>query len=209
MKSIACDVVLLPSVELADKAITASKQLGKYDTLFTLGEAGPYPHTSLYMTQLREDRLAEAETLLAAIAANTAAMTLVADRYDQAEGFIDANYQRFSALDELQRHVINALNPIRDGMHESAKARLSTATGLERYNLETFGYRHVGELFRPHLTLSRFMGGNAIDTRNLPEPNTFSGLFGSLALFEMGDSNTCVRKIAEFSLAGSVAALGR
>jgi hypothetical protein len=199
--SIPCDIVLLPSDDLAQKAVKASQQLQSFGALFQLNtETGPFPHTSLYMTQLKAEDLDKAKELLAAIAARTPIFFLKANDYFQEEGYIDPNYERTDDLANLQMAVVNAINPIRDGMREKDKARLSQTTGLVRENLEKYGYRGVGELFRPHMTLTRFTDGKKVDTSTLSDPNEFSGQFVKIGLFEMGDNGTCVRKIAEFDL---------
>ncbi len=198
MASLACNVVLLASNDVAQKAITASEQLRAHDTLFTLDKHGPFPHVSLYMTQLKNMDIEEVIRLLTTIAATAPSFNLIADTYFQKEGYIDANYVQTTELDALQMMVINAINPIRDGMRDKDKARLPLAEGLARKNLEQYGYRGVGELFRPHMTLTRFVSSAEIDTSTLPPVGDFSGQFSKLGLFEMGANGTCVRKIVEF-----------
>lgn len=200
MTSIPCDIVILPSDELANRAVAMSADLQKFNSLFQLSPTGPFPHASLYMTQLKVDDLEKAKEILASIAANTSLLDLTATRYDQAEGYIDADYARIDLLNQLQMTVVEAINPIRDGLRENDKARLLTTTGKVRENLEKYGYRGVGELFRPHMTFTRFADGQAIDTSVLPRPSEFSGQFIKLGLFEMGDNGTCIRKIADFNL---------
>lgn len=202
MNSIPCDIVLLPESQLTDKAITLSKQLEPQGTLFTLSKDTCIPHASLYMTQLKVTDLDRVQKLLSQIASRTPTVKLVSTRYDQAEGYIDADYERTDELVQLQMTVIEAINPIRDGMREKDKARLSEATGQVRENLEEYGYRGVGELFRPHLSFTRFVDGQAVDTDSLPEPSHFSGRFDRLAICEMGDNGTCARLIAELELQG-------
>lgn len=195
-----CDIVILPNTELAQKAITTSQQLQNLGTLFELTSTGPFPHASLYMTQLKEEDLDQVKTILASIAAVTPLLSLQATRYDQADGYIDVEYARTDTLDKLQTTVIGAINPIRDGMRAKDHARLLEATGQARQNLEQYGYRGVGDLFRPHLTFTRFADSQSIDTSSLPQLSQFNGIFPSLGLFEMGDNGTCIRKIAEFPL---------
>jgi hypothetical protein len=205
MNSIPCDIVLLPAPELAAKAVVASQQLQSQGTHFTLAPAGPFPHASLYMTQLQTDRLAAVQKLLAAIAASTPVQSLVATSYYQSKGYLDPNYQRTPELDTLQMAVVHAINPVRQGaMRENDKARLTDATGLAKENLETYGYVNVGELFRPHLTLTRFLDETPVDTAALlPAATEFSGQFTRLGLFEMGTNGTCVREIGSWELAGA------
>lgn len=201
MTSIPCDIVILPTTDLARRAIVTSQQFAQqHDTLFTLQEKTFVPHASLYMTQLKVSDLDKVKELLSDIAARTSLLTPTTTGYDQAEGYIDADYERTDELADLQMAVIDAINPIRDGMREKDKARMLTATGEARENLEKYGYRGVGKLFRPHLTLTRFTNGEPIDTATLPDSHQFDGQFVELGLFEMGDNGTCARLIATFNL---------
>jgi diphthamide synthase subunit DPH2 len=129
MSSLPYDIVILPADELAYKAINLSERLTQYNTLFTLQDGTYYPHTSLYMTQLKVADLDRVKSILADIAATTSPLNLIATRYDQAEGYIDADYARTETLDRLQMAVVDAINPIRDGLRENDKARLLTTTG--------------------------------------------------------------------------------
>ncbi len=204
MSSLPVDIVLLPSDELAQKAVAASKVLQQQGALVELNLAtGPFPHASLYMTQLKAEDLDKAKEILADIAAKTPASELKSTRYFQEERYIDPEYERTADLANLQMAVVNGVNSIRDGMRAKDKARLPETTGVVRENLEKYGYRGVGELFRPHMTLTRFADNKEIDTSTLPNASEFSGQFVKLGLFEMGDNGTCVRKIAEFELGGN------
>jgi hypothetical protein len=200
MNSLPYDIVLLPCEALAQKAIALSRRLKQYETLFTLEDGTYYPHASFYMVQLKTGDVDSVKKLLADIAAQSSPFDLVADRYDQALGFIDAEYRRTDVLDQLQTAVINAINPIRDGMREKDKVRMLEAEGLTLENYKQYGYRYVGKLFRPHLSITRFTDERSIDITDLPRPSELSGMFDRLGLFEMGDNGTCVRKIAEFTL---------
>jgi hypothetical protein len=200
MNSIPCNIVLLPSEDLEKRALTMSANLQKYHALFQLTSTGPFPHASLYMTQLKESDIGKVKTLLVNIAANVPPIALTATQYSQAEGYIDVEYTRNVVIDHLQMAVVEAINPIRDDMREKDKARMFEATGKIRENFEQYGYDGVGELFRPHLTFTRFAGGQAIEIASLPKPDQFSGEFAKLGLFERGAGGTCMRKIAEFEL---------
>jgi hypothetical protein len=203
MNSISCDIVLLPEPKLAARAIAVSQQFGaQFDTLYTLEDGSCFPHMSLYMTQLKLDNIEQATALLAAIAKQSFALDLQSVRYYQSHGYIDAEYERPAALADLQMAVVNVINPIRDGLRESDKVRMLTNTGKLRENIEKYGYRGVGELFRPHVSFTRFADEMAIDLAGvqLPPPESFAGQFTRLGLFEMGENGECLREIAEFEL---------
>ena len=198
--SLPCNLVLLPEPALAERAMQLSQRLAHHGTYFTLKHGEYFPHLSLYMTQLKIDDLPRVSALLEEIAAQNQRLTLSASDYNQSFGFIDVAYARTTALDSLQASVIETINPIRDGMRQRDKARLQTAKGLTLHNLQTYGYSYVGELFRPHITITRLTRDGEISTEGLPLVASFSGAFPKLGLFEMGDHGTCVRKIAEFVL---------
>ena len=200
MNSIPCDVVILPDPLLAHKAVSTSQRLQRFDSLFVLEDGKYYPHASLYMLQLKIEDISKVEEQLAMIARSFSQLRLRGSRYDNEMAFIDVEYERAPELIELQNQVIEALNPIRDGLREKDKPRMEAATGLKRENFEKYGYPYVGELFRPHMTLSRLEEDNPDALNILDEPSEFSGSFVGLGLFEMGDNGTCIRKIKEFDL---------
>jgi Protein of unknown function (DUF1045) len=123
-----------------------------------------------------------------------------ATHYYQAERYIDVEYERTEPMAQLQMQVVDAINPIRDGMRENDKRRMATVTGPARDNLEKYGYRGVGELFRPHISLTRFEREQPTVASGLGPITEFNGQFTHLGLFEMGANGTCVRKIDEFEL---------
>lgn len=200
MNSLPCDIVILPNDELANKAISASQKLAPLGGLFTLEIGKYFPHASLFMLQLKEDDLENVKSLLAEIASKTSALNLKASNYEQKEAYVDVEYARNEQTASLQQQVVATLNPIRDGMREKDKARMLEATGLALENFQNYGYKYVGELFRPHITFTRFSETQPKAKSLLPELSTFNGSFTKLGLFEMGDNGTCVRKIAEFDL---------
>lgn len=206
MASIACDIVLLPEAELAGKAIAASNDLARYDSLFILETGSYYPHMSLYMFQLDTDDVPHVETILTEIARTRPIITGKATRYFLGEGsalgYIDPEYEADDTLHHLQSDVIDAVNPIRAGMRASDVAKMEGATGVKLSNLQQFGYPSIGELFRPHMTLSRLKDYRPDALESLPDIGTFSGTFNRIGLFEMGENGTCIRSIRELTLAG-------
>lgn len=201
MVSIPCNVVILPSEELASKSFATSKLLEQFEGFFTLDDDKFFAHSSLYMLQLKTEDLERVETILQSIADHTSAFNLKATKYGQAERYIDVEYEKSSELVKLQEEVLTALDPIRDGMREKDRARMLESNGVARENLERYGYRGIGELFRPHISLTRFKDDAEINPLEvLPGIAQFNGDFNKLGLFEMGDNGTCIRKIAEFKL---------
>lgn len=203
MNSIPCDIVLLPNPLLAKLAISTSQELERFDSLFTLEDGKFFPHVSLYMCQLSLKSIPRIEEQLSAISHSMSALQLEAYRYDHSKCYIDAEYKKFPELVGIQEGVIKAVNPIREGMREKDVDRMKEAEGLALKNFQDYGYKYIGELFRPHLTLTRLKAENLKSIEELDDVSRFSGVFLKLGLFEMGDNGTAVRKLAEFELGSS------
>lgn len=195
-----CNVVLLPKPELSQKAIDLSAQLQTHGSFFTLKDGAFFPHISLYMLQLKIADYGKVKELVGNISRSYKPFHLTAYKYDQNKGFIDAEYEKTTELIQLQEQIIDALNPIRDGMREKDIQRMQEASGIKRKYFEEYGYPNVGELFRPHLTITRFTDEELKNTARLPSPNVFSGVYDKVGFFESGENGTCIRLIADFSL---------
>ena len=201
MPTIFCDVVLLPEPQIAERAIATSRQLGEsHPAQFTLQKDTYVPHLSLYITKLSADDLTQAASLLQDIARNFHPQTIEATRYHQVVGYIDVEYARSSALEALQAAVVGAINPIRAGMMEYEASQLSKTTGVAHENIRRYGYRAIGELFRPHLTFTRLVDERPVNLDGLPKSDNFSGKYHKLALFEVDANAACIRKMVEFGL---------
>lgn len=204
MSSLPCNVVILSDDDLANKAISLSQNLASNGTLFTLKDGEFYPHVSIYMLQLKDSDFFRAQELLSGIAKQTDAINLIANGYDQSKQFFDVEYTKSDVIKELQEDIVAALNPVRDGMRAKDVERMKNATGQALANYQRYGWNTVGELYRPHLTLTRFTAAQNEAELSLPDVAEFSGTFSRLGLFEMGDNGTCVCKIAEFDLQSAI-----
>lgn len=205
-QTIPCNIVLLPSAEQSQLAIQASQKLAEQNTLFTLDDKDFYAHASLYMFQMSVADQDKCVAALQQLAERTKTQHLEQDGYfyqnsGHGKGYVDVNYARNEQVDSLQEQVISVFNELRYGMRESDKQKMLDATGVKLENLQKYGYPSVGELFRPHITLTKFPVETEPDLSVLPDSTIFDGVFTRIGLFEMGLNGTCIRKIAECNLA--------
>jgi hypothetical protein len=203
------DVVLLPPPAVGRHAVSVSESLLVEGTEFTLGEELRCPHISLYMANFRPEDLPEVTKRLAALAANSAALPLAALRYghNRDEGMFEVFYPRTPAIELLQQEIINALNPLRQGLrHRDPVGRLlaewiDRTSPEARRNLERYGYDEVGGLFEPHITLTRFVRrDHQVDLAMLPPLPVFDATCSVLALYDMGEHGTCLAESGRWEL---------
>lgn len=208
-QTIPCDIVLLPSHEQAELAVQASRTLAPQGSLFTLNNQDFYAHASLYMFEMNVASQGDCIAALEQLSQRTSVQQLQQDGYfyqdtGHGKGYVDVAYNRNDTVDGLQMQVIELFNTLRAGMREKDKIKMTDATGLKLENLQKYGYPAIGELFRPHITLTKFPVEIEPDLTVLPPATIFNGSFTRLGLFEMGPNGTCIRKIAEFDLVANI-----
>ncbi|MFI6600130.1 2'-5' RNA ligase family protein [Nonomuraea sp. NPDC050536] len=206
------DVVLLPPAGIAAEAVKLSRQCAEpAGAEFVLTEERVYPHLSLFMAVYTPEQRAAAVERLAGIGRRTPVIDLRADRFAGNEhGMFELFYDKSEAITALQEDVLAAVAPLRAGWRRHdpvgrvlADYRLS-APAPARDNLERYGYDEVGELFRPHITLTRFQQrDHQVDPALLPSTQAFTAAFDTLALCVMGEHGTCTEIVARFTLAGA------
>ncbi|NRQ40567.1 hypothetical protein HII36_53490 [Nonomuraea sp. NN258] len=203
------DVVLLPPPEVNARSIHLSRQCASLaPTEFVLREEGTYPHISLYMANFTPAQCRDAVDRLRDISGRTGELLLEAEHFSGNEhGMFELFYRRSEAIVRLQEELIDALNPLRTGLRRLdpvgrilAEHRL-TAPPVARANLDRYGYDEIGELFRPHITLTRTRRRDErFDPAVLPAPESFTGTYRTLALCTMGEHGTCTDLIETFEL---------
>ena len=200
MESKPYNIVLLPEKLLNDRFITASKTLEKFGAIFTLTNTDFFPHLSLYMLQLHEEGLAATCKFLQVYSTEIIKQSLTPKCFHYENEYIDVEYERTGILSEIQNKIIELLNPVRIGLREKDQLRLQTATGTERENLLTYGYRSIGLQFFPHVTLTRFKTEQKETIGQLAAIESFEGIFNRIGIFQMGDNGTCIREVASWQL---------
>lgn len=208
-QTIPCNIVLLPSQEQAELAAQASRILAPQGSLFTLNNHNFYAHASLYMFEMSIASQDDCVAALEQLSQQAPAQHLQQDGYfyqdtGHGKGYVDIAYSRNDTVDGLQMQVVELFNTLRAGMREKDKIKMADATGLALENLQNYGYPAIGELFRPHITLTKFPIEIEPDLTVLPPATVFDGSFTHLGLFEMGSNGTCIRKVAEFDLLANV-----
>lgn len=200
MQSKSCNIALIPSTAVSNRAIATSQSLSSADTFFTLETGRFYPHISLYMLELQTVDYEKIQGIIQDIAKQFSTFELTATNYHQVMGFLSIEYSINSELTKLQEQIISSCNPIRNGLREKDIVRLKESTGSKRRYFEEYGYPYVKELFNPHITVTRFRNQNPIDISDLPEIHSFTGKFDKIGFFESGDNGTCVQLLSAYDL---------
>ncbi|MDP9844854.1 hypothetical protein J2853_004065 [Streptosporangium lutulentum] len=207
------DAVLLPGADVNARSVRMSEWCTELaPTEFVLRADGLYPHISLYMANFASAQLGAVLEELGQVSERTSEIPLEADRFaGNDQGMFELFYRKTEAITRLQEEIIAGLDPLRVGLRERdpvgrvlADHRL-VAPPVARANLDRHGYDEIGELFRPHITVTRFQRRDQrVPPDLLPPAESFDEVYRTLALCVMGEHGTCTEVVETFELASPV-----
>ena len=199
MAEIAVDIVLLPSEEMADKAIAANKELLKqYAHKIVLDKVICLPHISLAMGCIDDIDIDEIDTILRTIAKETSlgqlnAVGIKTETNQAGEKVSVLEIEKTEALQSLHEEVMKRLEPYfsydvrADMVLSSAQTSQSTLDWIKNYPEKS-----SFEKFYPHITI----GYGEIETFSFPINFEAS----KLALCHLGNHCTCKVILASVNL---------
>jgi 2'-5' RNA ligase len=206
MAKIAVDVVLLPSDEMADKAIEANKELLKqYADKIVLNKEDCLPHISLAMGCIDEKDIAEIERVLQTIANQYSLGQLNitgihTETNSVGEKVSVFEIERTEALQSLHKEVMRKLSPYfsydvtADMVLSGVRVSESTLLWIKNYP-EKSSYGN----FFPHITI----GYGKINDFSFPPQGvlrTIKFVVPKLALCHLGNHCTCRKILASVEL---------
>ncbi|MHC4533455.1 MAG: 2'-5' RNA ligase family protein [Planctomycetota bacterium] len=198
MAEIAVDIVLLPSEEMADKAIAANKELLKQCAhKIVLDKESCLPHISLAMGCIDDIDIDEIDTILRTIAEETSlgrlnAVGIETETNQAGEKVSVFKIEKTEALQLLHEEVMRRLSPyfsydVKIDMILSSEAGESTLNWIKNYPEKS-----SFEKFYPHITI----GYGEIEDFSFPMKFKVS----KLALCHLGNHCTCKVILASVDL---------
>lgn len=196
MSKIALDVVLLPSLEVAQRAVEVSAALAHAsgNTKIVLDTATTLPHISLCMGVVDESDLSEAERILSDVARTFGTLTLevqelVAVPIPTSERIAVLPVKNTHALQQLHQEIIARLKHLLT--QDAKKEMFVDPEDVESISCEWVdGYQNTA--FSPHITV----GFGEIITTGFPMQFQSS----KLAVCQLGNYCTCRKKLFDLTL---------
>ena len=198
MAEIAVDVVLLPSEEMADKAIAANKELLKqYADKIVLDKENCLPHISLAMGCIDKSSIDEIDKILKTAAKENSlgqlsAVCIHTETNRAGEKVSVLEIEKTEALQSLHEGIMKRLEPY-FSFDVRAEMVLSSETGeLTLDWIKNFPEKSSFEKFYPHITI----GYGKINKYSFPIKFSVS----RLALCHLGNHCTCRKILASTNL---------
>lgn len=200
------NVAIIPSADVSAAAVMLSEELQTSGGIFHLDGINRLAHLTLYMARFARCDLVGAQAALSAVSGGLSSIRLTQTGYFVTPGgYYEISYLRSPPLLDTHDKVTRALRALRFSPgHPPVENYFGVYSSGQQESARETGYDLAGDLYRPHITLTRF--------GDVPDPNVLPRAKGDLSftatkigLFQADSMGAARRLIAEFDLGSTTA----
>lgn len=203
------NIALIPSTDVREAALIASEELAKqFQTHFVLEADGPYPHVTLYAGECRPSRKTAIVRKVGRVCETGVAAGMLCTFTGVAhhDGYLGVRIERTPPLLNLHWEIVEAVSDQRLQSSAGAEAYHMEFTPEQEENIRKYGYADVGDLYSPHLTITRFANEeDAVKAARQLEAefDVWQPFYPQVGIFLGGEHGTCAKLLTTLSLSAN------
>ena len=196
------NVCVIPSVEAGNKCVQLSQLLKSDGTMFVLDGKSKFAHMTVFMFRVKDSKIESVIEAVDKILENQKSFLCnqASPGFFMTKGrYYEVSYQKTPEFVALHENLVKALSPIRiNPGNPFEEGYFTPYTEEQQKNAKETGYDLALNLFRPHVTLTRYFEGKVPETEpDLPVAN-LSFQLGKVCVFKADDNGAVYEKLAEF-----------
>ena len=196
------NVCVIPEASVGDRCVELSQALKSNGTMFALDGKSKFAHMTVFMARFANSEvlnvLAAVEKTLSSVSSfpcEHAGYFMTAGRY------LEASYRKAGAFMSLHELLIDSLKGFRINPGSPFEEGYFTPyTDEQRRNAEETGYDLAHNLYRPHVTLTRYKEGEVPEVFPGFKPANLSFQLSTVCVYKADDNGAVYEKLAEFSI---------
>lgn len=198
--SVIINVCVIPADEAGSQCVELSQSLKSNDTMFVLDGQSKFAHMTVFMARFTNSKIPEVLNATEKVFASAKSFLCEHTGYFMTAGrYLEASYRKseeFLALHEalisgIKDHRINPGSPFEEGY-------FTPYTPEQRKNAEETGYDLAHNLYRPHVTLTRYHEGKVPKVFPGIQPVELSFKLQKVCVYKADDNGAVYEKLAEF-----------
>lgn len=193
------NVCIIPSEPVSSNCVAASQSLKSENTLFVLG-GNKFAHMTVYMARFANEDIDKVVSGVEEAMQSISSFTCEHTGYFMTKGrYLEASYRKTLELMRLHetliasvaKHRINPGDPFEEGY-------FTPYTPAQQQNAKETGYDLARDLYRPHITLTRYKEGGAPSIMpTFPKAEMSFGL-SKVCIYKADDNGAVYELITEF-----------
>jgi hypothetical protein len=203
-ESLLLNVAIIPPDHVIDEAIELSKKTYALGGLFELNRTTRFPHVTIFMARFSRSKIDAVREILATMLPTLEEEALSHCGYHMsANKYYEISYAKTPELERTQEMIARELRELRYAPGNPViEDYFGEYSGDTKESAEEWGYDLFANLYRPHLTLTRFPAEAQIDLQgSLPtSPKNLSFSLSNVGLFRADDLGAARELVAEWKL---------
>lgn len=199
--SVLLNVCMLPTQSVKQQCIAISQSINEELVRFKLG-AELFPHATLYMARFPEESVIEVAQAVQSAAGGFSPTFLKHSGYYLTEGnYLEVSYQRTPELLALHSAVIDSLKQFRVSPGQPLiESYYGPYNKAQQRNVEETGYDLAYDLYRPHITLTRYKENCVPDEFSALPAAKLSFTLPKIALYKADENGAVYEEIITIDL---------
>ncbi|OGZ70259.1 MAG: hypothetical protein A2904_01170 [Candidatus Staskawiczbacteria bacterium RIFCSPLOWO2_01_FULL_33_9] len=198
--SVIINICIIPPFDIGETCVNLSQSLKSDSTMFVLDGKSKFAHMTVYMARFANSEIPKVLFNTREVLENLNNFLCEHTGYFMTEGrYFEISYQKSKSLVNLQESLIKNLKSYRINPSNPFKEGYFTPyTEEQQKNAKETGYDLAFNLYRPHITLTRYKIGQV--PKNLPKlkPIELSFKPYSICVYKADDNGAIYEKLDEF-----------
>jgi len=195
------NVCLIPSEGVSKLCEQASQSLKSKDTMFVLGD-GKFAHMTVFMARFANQDIEKVAKLVDEAVAEFKTFDCTHKGFFITDGrYYEVSYAKSEPLMKLQQTLIDKISSLRiNPGRPFEESYFAPYNEQQQQNAAQTGYDLAGDLYRPHVTLTRYNEGCTPKEITMPDDMDLSFKASKICLYLADDNGAVYEKIAGYNL---------
>lgn len=195
------NICVIPNDQVGQDCVDISQSLKSDKTAFVLGD-GKFAHMTVFMARFGNDKVNDVVRSVRDTLANEKSLQCEHTGYFMTEGrYLEISYRRSKEFTALHENLINAVSGLRINPGDPYEEGYFTPYTVEQQqNAKETGYDLARTLFRPHITLTRYVEGGVPTTFPAFPAAELSFSLTKVCIYKADDNGAVYELLEEFKI---------
>ena len=195
------NVCIIPPQDVGDKCIEISKSLESKNTAFVLGD-GKFAHMTVFMARFEDGKINAVVQAIENSLQMAHSFRCEQSGYFLTEGrYMEVSYRRSKPFMDLHESLITNLSDLRiNPGNPFEEGYFTPYTEEQRKNAEETGYDLARNLYRPHITLTRYKENEVSDIFSAFPEAKLSFNVNQICVYKADDNGAVYERVKSFQI---------
>jgi len=196
------NVCIIPNETVSNECIQLSQSLKSEGTMFVLDGKTKFAHMTVYMARFANNEINNVISSVSKSLENAKSFECKHIGYFMTKGrYFEVSYQKSKEFMHLHEKIIKNAKDLRINPHNPFEEGYFTPYTIEQQeNAKETGYDLAHNLYRPHITLTRYKENMIPEKQPELKLTDLSFILHKICVYKANDDGTVYEKLSEFEI---------